>query len=155
MDDQPTLNTVLDEIRTERARQDAKFGEQNHPDGTAADFTARAMRDSARVVCESKAARGALTWVDVLDEEYWEARAETDPAKLRAELVQVAAVAVAWIEAIDRRTSASCVKCRTPFDPADARFDGRGRYAETAFCRGCVDRGHESTDAFHSCAVCV
>lgn len=28
---------------------------------------------------------------------------ETDPAKLRRELVQVCAVAVAWIEAIDRR----------------------------------------------------
>ena len=31
------------------------------------------------------------------------ALAEVEPAKLREELIQVAAVAVAWIEAIDRR----------------------------------------------------
>lgn len=29
--------------------------------------------------------------------------AEKDPVNLRAELIQVAAVAVAWVEAIDRR----------------------------------------------------
>lgn len=106
IDGNDALAAVLDAVAAERGRQDNQWGEQNHPDGTAADFTARAMRDSARVVCESKAKRGALTWADVLDEEYWEARAETDPARLRAELVQVAAVAVAWIEAIDRRTGA-------------------------------------------------
>jgi hypothetical protein len=39
----------------------------------------------------------------VLDEEVWEAFAESDPAKLRAELVQVAAVAFRWIEALDAR----------------------------------------------------
>jgi hypothetical protein len=34
-----------------------------------------------------------------------EALAEDDPTLLRAELIQVAAVAVAWVEAIDRRTT--------------------------------------------------
>lgn len=38
--------------------------------------------------------------------DYAEALAESDPARLRAELVQVAAVAVCWIEAIDRRATA-------------------------------------------------
>jgi len=33
--------------------------------------------------------------------------AERDPAKLRAELIQVAAVAVQWIQAIDRRMTSS------------------------------------------------
>lgn len=49
---------------------------------------------------------------------------------------------------------AKCAKCRQPFDPADTRFDGRARYAETPYCRRCVDRCHESTDAFHVCPIC-
>jgi hypothetical protein len=52
-----------------------------------------------------RAAEKTLKWVDILEEEVAEAAAESDPAKLRAELVQVAAVAVAWIEAIDRRAA--------------------------------------------------
>jgi len=46
------------------------------------------------------------TWEMILLEEVWEALAETDPVKLRAELIQVAAVAVAWVEDIDSRHEA-------------------------------------------------
>jgi hypothetical protein len=46
--------------------------------------------------------RETLTWADILEEEIAEALAESDPVKLRAELVQSGAVIVAWIEAIDR-----------------------------------------------------
>lgn len=49
---------------------------------------------------------------------------------------------------------AACGKCRQPFDPTDTRFDGRGQHGTTPFCRRCVDRCHESTDAFHVCPVC-
>lgn len=99
----PTLATygVLAEVASERVRQNAKWGEQNHPDGT--DATMRADADDIRAHVERNAANGDLTWHDVLSEEFAEATAETDPARLRAELVQVAAVAVAWVEAIDRR----------------------------------------------------
>ncbi|WP_240812564.1 hypothetical protein [Streptomyces sp. DASNCL29] len=48
----------------------------------------------------------------------------------------------------------TCDRCRQPFDPSDARFDGRARHLYSPFCRRCVDRCHESTDAFHVCAVC-
>jgi hypothetical protein len=48
----------------------------------------------------------------------------------------------------------ACGKCRRPFDPADTRFDGRARHKATPYCRGCVDRCHESTDAFHRCVIC-
>lgn len=72
---------VLDLIRTERMRQEKRWGEQNHSD---------------------------LYWLGILMEEVGEvARAiiegygwEKDRDK---ELIQVAAVAVAWMEAIDRR----------------------------------------------------
>lgn len=95
---------VLGEIQAERERQDERFGEQNHDDGTGLPIyqhSARRYRDAA----DRNAAAGVLTWRDVLLEEVHEALAEKDPAALRAELVQVAAVAVAWIAAIDRRTA--------------------------------------------------
>lgn len=57
----------------------------------------------AREIAALAAEHGGLTWRHILAEEMFEALAESDPAKLRAELVQVAAVAVQWVEAIDRR----------------------------------------------------
>jgi len=48
----------------------------------------------------------------------------------------------------------ACGKCKRPFDPADTRFDGNARHNETPYCRSCVDRCHESTDAFHRCVIC-
>lgn len=95
----PVLGLVADE----RIAQFDKFGEQNHRNGTgwAGDPMLAVVYRNA---CNAVASQGRLTWRHILAEEYHEALAETDPAKLRAELVQVAAVAVAWVEAIDRRT---------------------------------------------------
>ena len=95
---------VLAEIANERLDQDIKWGEQNHPDGTYDTSTRKIARDAARQRCDDFARHGAGTWEHILMEETMEAFAEPDPIKLRTELVQVAAVAVAWIEAIDRRT---------------------------------------------------
>lgn len=97
-------STALKEVAAERARQDAKWGEQNHPDGTSEEWKTVAV--GMTVKADSKAAQGKLTWRDILEEEIWEAYAETDPARLRAELIQIAAVAVNWVEAIDRRKAA-------------------------------------------------
>lgn len=91
-------------VRAERARQDELWGEQNHPDGTSAAMFEGAANDWRRIV-KAAAAKGKLTWRHILLEEAYEALASDDPAELRTELVQVAAVAVAWIEAIDRRTA--------------------------------------------------
>ena len=102
----PGVKAFAEAVDTERQAQLAKWGEQHHPDGTAADFTARAMRDSAHVVCQARAERGEVTWTHILDEEFWEVRAEEDPAKLRAELVQLAAVCAAWIHDLDSRPAA-------------------------------------------------
>jgi NTP pyrophosphatase (non-canonical NTP hydrolase) len=66
-------------IRVERARQEAKWGEQNH--------------DDAR-------------WLKILVEEVGElakAMLEQDDAGVKLELVHVAAVAVAHLESIERR----------------------------------------------------
>jgi len=94
----------LDEVFYERGAQDARWGEQNHPDGTGLP-TDKASANFARLITDTNAKEGRLTFRDILHEEVAEAFAETEPNKLRAELIQVAAVAVAWVEAIDRRTA--------------------------------------------------
>ncbi len=94
---------VLQEVDLERERQDSRFGEQNHPDfyeRVAPEFVAL-----MRLKCDEATRAGCLTWQDVLTEEFTEAMGAQSEAELRAELVQVAAVAVAWVESIDRRAS--------------------------------------------------
>lgn len=112
------------DVLHERIRQDRKWGEQNHPDGTG--LTARPLADlahrkaafgwsSVHAMTAPALAAAATentnvafaqdqgTWADILLEEVFEALAAADPAKLRHELIQVAAVAQAWVEDIDRR----------------------------------------------------
>lgn len=93
---------ALTDVLNERERQQDKWGEQNHADGTGgAAFVAEA--DFRRAQCEEAFALGVGTWKDILLEEVWEAMAERDPEKLREELIHVAAVAVSWVEGLDRR----------------------------------------------------
>ncbi|WP_242890171.1 hypothetical protein [Actinomadura litoris] len=106
----PTYLTPVErDVRAEREAQDRKWGEQNHPDGTGPArvwvFTGPAefVAQTARGECERLFEQDAGTWRDVLLEEVAEVFAEDDPVALRDELIQVAAVAQAWIEAIDRR----------------------------------------------------
>ncbi|WP_205660794.1 hypothetical protein [Amycolatopsis vastitatis] len=106
----PTYRTVsvLAEVLAERARQD---GRQDHPDGTGPErdnpvrlaSNISEATDAARQATDRALSRGEVTFAQILTEEAFEALAETDPARLRAELVQVAASAVCWIEAVDRR----------------------------------------------------
>lgn len=95
-------NAVLANIATERAAQDAIFGQQDLPDGTGS-ATYRLQADDKRFLCDRAFKQGMGTYRHVFLEEVYEALAESDPVKLRAELVQAVAVGVKWIEAIDRR----------------------------------------------------
>ncbi|WP_329214916.1 hypothetical protein OG352_05515 [Streptomyces sp. NBC_01485] len=106
-----TTYRVLREVLSERALQDGpvqdgQWGGRNHPDGTA-DRGDRDRADFARHQQTVMAGRGLLAWRDILNTQVRETFAESDPAVLRAKLVHVAAFAVAWIEAIDRRNTAS------------------------------------------------
>jgi hypothetical protein len=94
--------SILKEVADEREFQDSKWGQQNHPDGTGEWMAERA--EMYRGICELNAKEGVIEWLDILREEVYEAFAEENPKKLRAELIQIAAVALAWVEAIDRRT---------------------------------------------------
>lgn len=95
-------------IEAERKRQLEKWGNQNGKrlDGTGhALYVYNAAEYQRQNDARAEAGRKAV-WAKVLLEETFEALAETDPAALREELVQVAAVATAWIEDIDSRTTA-------------------------------------------------
>jgi malonyl CoA-acyl carrier protein transacylase len=110
------MDAVLCEVAQERVRQDAVWGEQNHPDGCFPEVAAvaEAHREHLRTF--------GPHWSLILLEEAHEAAAETDPARLREELLQVAAVAVAWVEAIDRRTAKGVHPPNTAGTPANGVF---------------------------------
>lgn len=110
------LGAPLGDVYRERVAQHIKWGQQDHPDGTGPDLSLlddigalwsdtnnAELADAARDRTNALAGADMLTYAHILLEEVGEALAESDPAALRTELVQVAAVAVAWVEAIDRR----------------------------------------------------
>lgn len=105
----PTVATdrVLAEVLAERVRQDARWGQQDHPLGTGqgAALLGRPFAALAQMMkhhCDKAVERGESTMAAILLEEVLEALAETDPVKVREELVQTAAVAVMIVESIDR-----------------------------------------------------
>lgn len=132
---------VIDDFVTERERQDAKHpGTVDFPDGTGVIYSYMAY--NARLMCDVAASQGTCTWKNVLEEEVCEAYAESDHAKLRAELVQVMAVAGRWIETIDSRVeltddeyAVSVVTRRPCPDP------GAEGYCAHVKCRGLCSRG--------------
>jgi hypothetical protein len=93
---------VLADVAEERVRQHEKWGPQHHEDGTLESFNAEASI-WRRYNDMSVATSGDTDWKGILLEEVYEALAETDIEKLRTELIQVAAVAVAWVEDLDSR----------------------------------------------------
>ena len=108
----PGLKTFAEAVDTERQAQLAKWGDQRHADGTGAEHYV-AMADEAREDVERFVAQhSGPEWALILLEEVYEALAEADPAKLRAELVQVAAVCAAWIVDLNSRPhSMICAHC--------------------------------------------
>ncbi|WP_051858499.1 hypothetical protein [Streptomyces cellulosae] len=102
----PGLRSIAEEIDAERQRQLAKFGDQHHPDGTGYDGSDR-HAGFWRQRCQDAFADGEGTWGHVLLEEVFEAIAEADQARLRTELIQVAAVCAAWINDLDSRPAVS------------------------------------------------
>ncbi|GAA1825942.1 hypothetical protein GCM10009735_71450 [Actinomadura chokoriensis] len=99
------LARVLADVRAEREAQDRMWGVQEFPDGSGPEFAEHA--EAAKRECATAYQQGELTWRHVLTEEFFEALAESDPAALRTELVQTAAVAVKWIQSLDRRHGAT------------------------------------------------
>ena len=99
---------VLYEVRQERERQHAKWGQQDVPIVPVSVLNQVAMHglmaDTWKSLNDQRVQDGDLAWDGIVLEEVYEAFAETDLEKARAELVQPAATCVAAIEAIDRRS---------------------------------------------------
>lgn len=100
--DTTAMRAVFADVEDERVHQHARWGQQDLPDGTGL-FGDDKQRDAAQAWCRLRATAGKLDFRAVLSEEVYEAFAETDDERLEAELIQVAAVAVQWVEAIRRR----------------------------------------------------
>lgn len=97
------ITDILEDIYVERMRQLKKWGVQSHKDGTHK--TWEIMAESFKLSNDVDEAHHRVTWTGILLEEVYEAVSELHDEALRAELVQVAAVAAAWIEDIDTRHS--------------------------------------------------
>lgn len=120
--------TVFDDVLAERAKQDEKWGEQNHPDADQTILARRERGDQyadpasiarrlaeeyeiptaarAKFACQEKARQGRVTWFDILLEEVaelLEAIAAGDLEAIRDEVIDVTAVGHVWAEALDRR----------------------------------------------------
>ena len=96
------LNAAVQDVWHERMRQVKKWGEQHHPDLVMADV----RQDFVELAELWKKRNGDATadWTGILLEEVFEALAEPESsAELEAELIQVAAVAAAWVEDIRSR----------------------------------------------------
>ena len=105
---------VLSEVRDERGAQFARYGTNE----TLLDGTGKSARwlapvsDTSAVSTERlfrenyesfEDAYGSPTWMHLLREEIAEVFVESDTDRLREELIQVAALAVSWVEKIDAR----------------------------------------------------
>lgn len=120
---------ILNAIGEERKRQDAKFGAGiSYPEVSpelvdymgAREHAAAAaeMAKNIKAVVDHRVNNGSVSWSDILSEEVAEVleaaaavpgfgrRAEGLSEELEIELIQVAAVAVAWIQDIHRRRGA-------------------------------------------------
>lgn len=110
------MEKIFIEIIDERVRQEEKWGEQNHPclDQTLLNreggCTALRMCDEyeipgehrAKQLCEDAFIHKKGTYAHIAIEEMSEVVSSFDIHKRREELIQLAAVCVAWIEKIDR-----------------------------------------------------
>ncbi len=101
---------IFESIDAERERQDKKWGEQNHPIVLLPSidyYINRGIAEGLKSSNRQASREGEITWRGILLEEVYEALAEPDPEKCKSELIQVAAVAVAMIESIQRKQERS------------------------------------------------
>ena len=94
------MREIFEEILAERKRQDKKWGERNHPMLKA--ITHTKCWNKLEKYRELNRTPEKLCWHTILLEEVYEAFAVGDAADQRKEMIQVAAVAVAIVEYLDR-----------------------------------------------------
>ena len=109
------FDLVLTDVMVERTRIRLDWpNEETMPDGTRHGGGKLVQLAHARQAVERAAKENRVTHALVFEEEVFEVMTEEAPAKLRAELVQVVACALRWIQDIDRRLAAPLVQGNTP-----------------------------------------
>lgn len=100
-----TLHRLVDHLERERVEVSTELANLRRTGGVLASVAAeRERKDRTWGYRQYVEKYGCVHWRLILEERVAEAFAEPDPEKLEAELVQVAAVCVAWIEGLRRRT---------------------------------------------------
>lgn len=90
-------------IDAERRRQDELWEQQNHPDSVQHRAVMLSHLTAMRKLNDHNARVGKTNWLAILGEEIAEAVTAETEGERRQELIECAAVVVAWIEAVDRR----------------------------------------------------
>jgi hypothetical protein len=113
-DDETLLQDVLETVREERRRQFDRYGTNaDTEDGTGPEtcwlgplnwMPAKQIEQVLRADYLDFEEEQPVTWVHLVREEVAEAFAESDPERLEAELIQVAALCVSWVEKIRARS---------------------------------------------------
>lgn len=97
------MRSQIRDVQAEMIRQRDLWGVQNWRSFTKPYSIYVASAGDMQLVNEQAIRGGRLSWEHILLEEVAEAMEErTDPSRLREELVQVAAVALTWVECLDR-----------------------------------------------------
>jgi hypothetical protein len=111
--DNETWRLVVEDVLTEFARVVVLQGEHDRRDGTSRHDYGNQAEQAAFSV---RRARGKtkLTWRHLLTELYWAALAETSDKALRERLLRLAALALLWASAIDRRAAKTNPLVATP-----------------------------------------
>jgi len=94
------IQYILDEIHAERLNQIQQHGANSHEFGNCQSNDFQYSLD-AKKACNEAFKNGSGTWRHILMEEIAEVWAESDPYRMRGELLQVAAVVAAMIEDLD------------------------------------------------------
>lgn len=101
-----SISGIIDAIVLERIEQEDKWGKQVRPmlggEATVIRDNLKSLADKWKAI--NNRSMGGDAWYRILLEKVYEAVSEPDMDKMREELVQVAAVAVEIIEAIDMGT---------------------------------------------------
>lgn len=95
---------IINEVLRERRKQEAKWGVQDHPSIVFGTHYNVAREAVAKYVCGERVRQNNLAWTDIAIEELAEAIEAPGEIARRDELIQLAAVVLAWIENIDRNT---------------------------------------------------
>ena len=138
------VESLAAEVVVERFAQIERWGEQNHP-SLFGESDRRKFAQASEYwhqINDARVELDCLAWDGILLEEVYEALSEIDPLLRRMELIQVAAVALAEAEAIDRRieageyaeieTTGACPLNKPECDPNANGCDGECEGEEVA-----------------------